>query len=187
MRLVRLSGKSTLRRARALLLILATLTVLIVVILGGAWGILPGSCTVAYGGTAVNITATGWGSGAACQSLESGRLSVEGTTAQPGGGSNAEPMSQPFGDLVCVDRMPVQAGPTVGIQPVLGYNIEADGAHPDGFASFLGHVLGPFFQPAQAVGTPSYIGLPWHGTVQVWVRDTGLRIAGQSACDELGH
>jgi hypothetical protein len=181
-----LNRKRFLRGPKVFLLMAATVTLLILIVLAGLWGILPGSCTVAYGGTAVNITATGWASGAACQALENGRLTIEGTTTQSGGGSNAEPVNQSYGDLVCVDRMPVQAGPTFGIQRVLGYTVDATGAHPDAFNSFLAKVFGPFFDPAQAVGTPSHIGLPWYGTVQVWIRDTGLRLGGQNACAQLG-
>jgi hypothetical protein len=173
-----------LRGPKRILLGAATLVVLILVVLAGIWGILPSSCTVVYGGTALNITASGWGSGGACQALENGRLSIQGTTIQPEGGSVAQPLGQPSGDLVCVDRMPVTAGPVLRIQPVLGYN--ADGT-PDAFNSFLEHVFGPFFVSAQSVGSPSRIGLPWSGTVQVWVRDTGLRLAGQNACDQLGR
>ena len=157
------------------------------VILGGVWGILPGSCTVAYSGTAVNITASGWGSGAACQALEQGRLNVAGTSTQSTGGSYASPTGQPFGDLVCEDRMNAAAGPQLGLFVNLPYDLRPDGATLAWPGVMLPTLLGPFFDEAQAVGSPSYIGLPWQGTVQVWVRDTGAHVAGQSACDQLGH
>lgn len=129
--------------------------------IGGWW---PGPCTVGFSGTAVNVTASGWGSGAECQVLAGGFL--------PGTDQHFSQSVSPFGDIVCVGQVPVYLGPMIGM------SVKAP--------TWLQWPL--LWHEAQAVDEPGYWGLgDWKIGVAVTVRDTGFHTLGNEACSGFGQ